>query len=566
MTGYVGINNHMGSRFTRSIAGMAVVMQELRRRGLLFLDSKTINDSVGDRMATEYGVPHVDRDIFLDNDMDSGAVDQMLLELERVARERGYAIGIGHPHPGTLDALMRWLPTLEARGFELVPISTIVRRVTPPTGQAAARMDKSQLTDIATAITEAGLAGRPEPVLLAELCARAVAAGTAARPRHGHRRYAAPDLRGARVPLARATRRRNHGHRIWPQRRGRGARALAQQHLLPAAADRRAARCCRRLTAETEAEFSIFAEAARGRHDRLSRDRDTASPPKGSSARWTASIPPGPRDAPAGFGDADIRDLQRLVPFLALAVKSASLARIAGTLVETYLGRDAGRRVLSGRIARGVADQIEAVLWFSDLRGYTRITDTAAPEQIIPLLNDYADAIISAIHEQGGEVLKLMGDGTLAIFAAADRGAGLPRRARRRRCAPRREIAALNGRRAAEGLPVTEMYLGLHVGEVFYGNIGSKDRLDFTVVGPAVNEVSRIAAMCRSVEQPMLLSAAFAAAVGEAGSGLVSVGRYALRGVGRPQDLFTIEVKELGRSRAHASLIDAAAIDADEAR
>ena len=134
MTGYVGINNHMGSRFTRSLAGMAVVMQELRRRGLLFLDSKTIDDSVGDRVATEYGVPHVDRDIFLDNDMDSGAVDQMLLELERVARERGYAIGIGHPHPGTLDALMRWLPTLEARGFELVPISTIVRRVTPPTG------------------------------------------------------------------------------------------------------------------------------------------------------------------------------------------------------------------------------------------------------------------------------------------------------------------------------------------------------------------------------------------------------------------------------------------------
>jgi uncharacterized protein len=134
MTGYVGINNHMGSRFTRSIAGMAVVMQELRRRGLLFLDSKTINDSVGDRVATEYGVPHVDRDVFLDNDMDSGAVDQMLVELERVARQRGYAIGIGHPHPGTLDALIQWLPTLEARGFELVPISTIVRRVTPPTG------------------------------------------------------------------------------------------------------------------------------------------------------------------------------------------------------------------------------------------------------------------------------------------------------------------------------------------------------------------------------------------------------------------------------------------------
>jgi len=134
MSGYVGINNHMGSRFTQSVDGMAVVMQELRRRGLLFLDSKTINESIGDGLAALYGVPHVDRDVFLDNDMDSGAVDQMLVELERVARERGYAIGIGHPHPGTLDALARWLPTLRARGFELVPISAIVRRVTPPTG------------------------------------------------------------------------------------------------------------------------------------------------------------------------------------------------------------------------------------------------------------------------------------------------------------------------------------------------------------------------------------------------------------------------------------------------
>jgi adenylate cyclase len=85
------------------------------------------------------------------------------------------------------------------------------------------------------------------------------------------------------------------------------------------------------------------------------------------------------------------------------------------------------------------------------------------------------------------------------------------------------------------------MYLGLHIGEVFYGNIGSKERLDFTVVGPAVNEVSRIASMCRSVDQPLLVSSAFAAALGESGSRLVSVGRYALRGVGRPQDLFTLD-------------------------
>ena len=203
---------------------------------------------------------------------------------------------------------------------------------------------------------------------------------------------------------------------------------------------------------------------------------------------------------PAGFEEGQVEALCRLIPALALAVKCASLARIAGTLVETYLGRDAGRRVLSGRIARGVAEQIGAVLWFSDLRGFTRITDTAAPEQVIPLLNDYAEAIISAIHEAGGDVLKLIGDGTLAIFKAEE-PAEACRCALEAEALARQRVAALNARRAASGLPLTQAYLGLHIGEVFYGNIGSQERLDFTVVGPAVNEASRIAAMCRSAER-----------------------------------------------------------------
>ncbi|MET0279135.1 MAG: adenylate/guanylate cyclase domain-containing protein [Pseudorhodoplanes sp.] len=239
-----------------------------------------------------------------------------------------------------------------------------------------------------------------------------------------------------------------------------------------------------------------------------------------------------------GFNEVHIDALARLVPTLALAVKAATLTRMTATLMKTYLGRDAARRVLSGRIMRGVADRIDAVIWFSDLRGFTRVTDTA-PEQVIPLLDDYADVIVSAIHDQGGDVLKLIGDGILAIFTAEDR---------EHSCASaldaaaevRKEIVALNARRAGEGLPVTDMYLGLHVGEVFYGNIGSMERLDFTVVGPAVNEASRIAAMCRSVEQPVLVSQAFAKVAGMR-ERLVSVGRYALRGVERPQELFTLD-------------------------
>lgn len=246
-------------------------------------------------------------------------------------------------------------------------------------------------------------------------------------------------------------------------------------------------------------------------------------------------------DAAEGFDDGAVSALKRLAPFLELAVKSAALARMAGTLAETYLGRDAGRRVMSGRIARGVAEKIGAVLWYSDLHGYTRITDNAPPEQIIPLLNDYADVVVSAVHGHGGDVLKLIGDGTLAIFAGEDREqaclAALAAAAR-----VRNDVVGLNRYRAETALPTTQVYLALHVGDVFYGNVGSKDRLDFTVIGPAVNEVSRILAMSRSVEQDVLLSASFADALGAPmRQRLVSVGRYALRGVGQPQELFIPE-------------------------
>ena len=233
--------------------------------------------------------------------------------------------------------------------------------------------------------------------------------------------------------------------------------------------------------------------------------------------------------------------LRRLVPILALSIKSASLARIAGTLVEVYLGRDAGQRVLSGRIQRGVAEPISAVLWFSDLRGFTRITDSAAPDEIIPMLNDYADVVISAVHEAGGDVLKLIGDGTLAIFKADDA-------AKACRCALdaeadlRTRLAVLNAARTEAGRPITSVYLGLHIGQVFYGNIGSAERLDFTVVGPAVNEASRIASMCRSADRDVLLSADFVGTLdGPDRDRFISVGRYGFRGVQRARELFTID-------------------------
>lgn len=252
---------------------------------------------------------------------------------------------------------------------------------------------------------------------------------------------------------------------------------------------------------------------------------------------------------PDGFTDAQAEALLTLAGTLALALRGHAVAHIANTLVETYLGRDAGHRVLRGHIRRGVAEKLDAVLWFSDLQGYTRITDTAPPEIIIPLLNDYAELVVNAIHRHGGQVLKFIGDGILAVFdrsSAQDacRAALDAAEEARARC------QELNARRAAEGMPVTHFYLSLHQGEVFYGNIGGVDRLDFTVVGPAVNEASRIAAMCRSLDQDILLSSAFAQSAPDCRERLISVGRYVLRGVARPQELFTLDPEAITPPRS----------------
>ena len=242
-----------------------------------------------------------------------------------------------------------------------------------------------------------------------------------------------------------------------------------------------------------------------------------------------------------GFSAQELAALRELVPVLGLAIKSAAQMDIARTLGRVYLGRDAAEQVMRGRISRGVTERIKAVLWFSDLRGSTGISESIAPDEIIPFLNDYAQAAIDAIHDAGGEVLKLIGDGVLAMFTRDDMAIA-KRAALQAEQLFRRNMGVLNARRSAEGRPVTSAYVGLHVGEVFYGNIGSEDRLDFTLVGPAVNEVSRISSMCRSVDRELLVSTDFRDGLDAAGRRyLVSTGRFALRGIGRAQDLYTLD-------------------------
>jgi adenylate cyclase len=242
-----------------------------------------------------------------------------------------------------------------------------------------------------------------------------------------------------------------------------------------------------------------------------------------------------------GFADKELAALRDLVPVLGLAIKSAQQVDITRTLGRVYLGRDASTQVLRGRISRGVTERINAVLWFSDLRGSTRISESIGPDEIIPFLNDYAEGSIDAIHESGGDVLKLIGDGILAVFTGEDMAAAR-KAALDAEHGFRLNMSALNERRVKDGRPITTAYVGLHIGEVFYGNIGSEDRLDFTVVGPAVNEVSRIASMCNSIDREFLASSEFCKGLDATGRRyLVSTGRYALRGIGRAQDLYTLD-------------------------
>jgi adenylate cyclase len=241
------------------------------------------------------------------------------------------------------------------------------------------------------------------------------------------------------------------------------------------------------------------------------------------------------------FSAEDLDGLRQLVPALALGFKSAALRRLAGSLVDVYLGHDAGKRVLEGKIERGRVESINTVIWFSDMRNFTSLSETVDSGQLIAMLDDYAEAAISAVYHAGGDVLKLMGDGTLAIFNQSD-----PATAARAALSARDELVSrvsrLNLSRQQNGQATTSIYVGLHKGEVFYGNIGSDERLDFTVIGPAVNETSRIAEVCREVHSSLVVSEEFLTALDpHDATRFLDAGTFKLKGVKTERRLFSVE-------------------------
>jgi adenylate cyclase len=262
-----------------------------------------------------------------------------------------------------------------------------------------------------------------------------------------------------------------------------------------------------------------------------------ALPMRLSEGRWsTVTIA---TDRAGGFTDRQLASFADLIPVLALVLEVKETQRITATLVETYLGRDAGRRVLSGLVKRGDGVTIAAALWYCDLRGFTRMSNQLSRDTVISLLNDYFECMAGPVHARGGDVLKFIGDGLLAIFPIRD---DLDRD---RACTTALEAARealdglgrLNGRRREAGEPPLEIGLALHTGAVMYGNIGAPQRLDFTVIGPAVNLVSRIEGLCPVLGYPLLASKRFAS---PCGSEMVSVGRHRLRGIEEEQELFTL--------------------------
>src|SRR5215470_2017190 len=231
---------------------------------------------------------------------------------------------------------------------------------------------------------------------------------------------------------------------------------------------------------------------------------------KGDPSQGTGVVYSFTSDRRGGFEDNDTALLRATLPGLSLAMKAHAGHVIASALLRTYLGEQTGRRVHAGAIERGSVEGIHAVLWYADIRGFTTMSDSLPGPVIIDLLNNVFEGLTAPLRSRGGEVLKFLGDGMLAAlpFEEGNR-VETCRRALDAAAETMRELAAVNAR-APAGSPHVTVDLALHVGEVLYGNVGAADRLDFTVIGPAVNEVARIEALCEPLGRTLLISAEFA--------------------------------------------------------
>ncbi len=292
----------------------------------------------------------------------------------------------------------------------------------------------------------------------------------------------------------------------------------------------------RRLTGRTALlDFSILTELRdRGGHDYLlltvpfeERQRSEAGNRSGINCSWLC-------DRSSGFTDGEISLLQRITSRLAVALKGRFERAIADNVASAYLGKAAGRAVLSGAIHRGDGEKLEAALWYSDLRHSSTLADHATAEGFLRVLNRYFEMTAGAIHDHGGEVVSFIGDAVLGFFRMEGTIEDACARALEAALEARRRLAAHVPEPGAERL---EFGIGLHVGTVIYGNVGVPDRLQFTLVGAAVNEVARLEDLTKELGSPVVASAAFTQAIARDWR---SFGHHALRGIASPIEVFSI--------------------------
>lgn len=243
-------------------------------------------------------------------------------------------------------------------------------------------------------------------------------------------------------------------------------------------------------------------------------------------------------DRPGGFAPGERDALAALVPTIALATAKLSLAHTMREIAGTYLGPATAGRVLAGEMRRGQSAVVPAAILLADLRGFTALADRDDPLKVVAWLDEHFDALGEPVRRHGGEISKFLGDGFLAVFSvgepeARDCPACAAALASAQEALARN--AGLNADRRSRGLPALEADIVLHFGPVVYGNVGTDRRLDFTVIGRAINEASRIERLCGTLDRPLLLSDAFAT---RCSAPLAEVGEFALRGVGRPQRIW----------------------------
>jgi len=243
-----------------------------------------------------------------------------------------------------------------------------------------------------------------------------------------------------------------------------------------------------------------------------------------------------------GWSALELAAIEELSGTLSLAIKGNAAPAAARDLLAAYLGGDAADRVSAGQVQRGAVSRLAAAILFADVRGFTNFAEKTAPEEVTRRLNGIFDCVGDPVRAAGGEILKFLGDGVLAVFLPPD-GTNVALVTPATLAAARETLArveALNAIETAAGNPALILNIALHAGEVTYGNIGTADRLDFTVIGPAVNEAARLEGLCKVLGRPILISESFVQAAQGVRGQLLSVGRHALRGVREAREVFTI--------------------------